>query len=240
MAILRLEKLAMSFGGLNVFSGIDLTVEKGQIYGIIGTNGSGKTTLFNIITGVYKPKAGKVYFDGENITGEKTWRLARKGISRCFQTAAPFKSMSPLENVKVARGMAGRFSKDNELFSCDEILELTGLSGKRHAVSGGLPLPDKKNVEIARALACNPKLLLFDEVSCGLSGREIYARMDLMRKLASYGLTIVVVEHIMMFIKEICGRVAVLHNGGVIAEGIPEEVAEDERVIEAYLGGSKP
>ena len=235
--MLQLEKLAMSFGGLHVFSDIDLMVEKGQIFGIIGTNGSGKTTLFNIITGIYKPKAGKVYFDGENITGEKTWKLARKGISRCFQMVVPFKSMSPMENINVARGMAGKLNKDKELFSCDEILELTGLTDKRHVLSGDLSLPDKKNVEIARALACNPKLLLFDEVSCGLSGEEIYARMDLMKKLVGYGLTIVVVEHIMMFIREICDKVAVLHSGSVIAEGTPEEVAKDEEVIEAYLGG---
>ncbi len=237
MAILELKDLKMSFGGLEVFSGVNLSVEEKQIYGIIGTNGSGKTTLFNIITGVYKPDKGQVLYQGKNITGAKTWQLARMGIGRCFQMVMPFTSMSPLENIRVARGTAGEANRAQQIFTIEEILEITGLADKRHVLSADLSLPDKKNVEIARALACNPKILLFDEVSCGLSGEEIYERMRLMKKLASYGLTILVVEHIMMFIKEICDKVSVLHSGSVIAEGSPEEVAKDSQVIEAYLGG---
>jgi branched-chain amino acid transport system ATP-binding protein len=239
LSILEIQDLTMRFGGLEVFSHINISVKERQIYGIIGTNGSGKTTLFNIITGVYKPVSGKVIFEGRDITGKKTWNLSRMGIGRCFQTAVPFKSMSPLENIRVARGMAGKHNRDNEMFSLDEILELTGLENKRHILTGELSLPDKKNVEIARALACNPKLILFDEVSCGLSGEEIHTRMALMKKLSESGLTIVVVEHVMMFIKEICHQVSVMHSGNVIAEGPPEQIAQNKRVIDAYLGGRK-
>jgi branched-chain amino acid transport system ATP-binding protein len=234
--ILELHNLEKRFGGLTVFSNINMQVKKGEIYGIIGTNGSGKTTIFNIVCGILKPENGTVTYDGENITGMAPWQIARKGIGRCFQLVMPFQSMTPLENVRVARATAGKYS-DYKLFSVDEIMELTGLKDKRDIPTSELSLPDKKNVEIARALACNPKLVLFDEVSCGLSGEEIGVRMKLMKDLAQKGVTIVVIEHIMMFIKEICDRVAVLHAGEVIMEGIPAEVAREKSVIDAYLGG---
>jgi len=234
--ILELRNLEKRFGGLMVFSGINLQVKKGEIYGIIGTNGSGKTTIFNIVCGMLKPEQGTVMYDGENITGLPPWQIARKGIGRCFQLVMPFQSMTPLENVRVARATAGQYS-DYKLFSVDEIMEITGLKDKRDVPTSELSLPDKKNVEIARALACNPKLVLFDEVSCGLSGEEIGVRMKLMKDLAGKGVTIVVIEHIMMFIKEICDRVAVLHAGEVIMEGKPAEVAREKSVIDAYLGG---
>jgi branched-chain amino acid transport system ATP-binding protein len=234
--ILELHNLEKRFGGLTVFSNINMQVKQGEIYGIIGTNGSGKTTIFNIVCGILKPELGKVVYDGEDITGMAPWQIARKGIGRCFQLVMPFQSLTPLENVRVARATAGRFS-DHRLFSVDEIMELTGLKDKRDVPTSELSLPDKKNVEIARALACNPKLVLFDEVSCGLSGEEIGVRMQLMKDLAKKGVTIIVIEHIMMFIKEICDRVAVLHAGEVIMEGIPAEVAREKSVIDAYLGG---
>ncbi len=234
--ILELHNLEKRFGGLTVFSDINMQVKKGEIYGIIGTNGSGKTTIFNIVCGILKPEIGKVVYDGENITGMAPWQIARKGIGRCFQLVMPFQSMTPLENVRVARATAGRFS-EYRMFSIDEIMELTGLKDKQNVSTSELSLPDKKNVEIARALACNPKLVLFDEVSCGLSGEEISVRMQLMKDLAQKGVTIVVIEHIMMFIKEICDRVAVLHAGEIIMEGAPADVAREESVIDAYLGG---
>lgn len=239
MAILQVQNLRKSFGGLEVFNDVSLEVEKGEIFGIIGTNGSGKTTLFNIICGVLPADSGKVFFKDIDITGMKTWKLARMGIGRCFQTVMPFNSMTPLENAKVARASARRYDRPRESFSTDEIMELTNLKEKQNLLCKDLPLPDKKNVEIARALACNPDLILFDEVSCGLSGEEINSRMVLMKRIAEAGITVIVVEHIMLFIKEICDRVAVLHSGHIICQGFPEVVANEQCVIDAYLGGGK-
>lgn len=236
--ILEINGLSKSFGGNHIFEGIDISVNKGEVYGIIGTNGSGKTTIFNLICGIYKPDRGNVIFDGEDITGMEPWKLARKGIGRCFQLVKPFQSMTPLENIRVARATAGKIS-DGIKMDIDEIIEFTNLKDKLNIPTSELSLPDKKNVEIARALACNPKMVLFDEVSCGLSGQEIGKRMEMMKELANRGVTIVVIEHIMMFIKEICDRVAVLHAGSLIAEGVPSEVALNEKVIHAYLGGRK-
>lgn len=236
--ILEINGLSKSFGGNHIFEGIDISVNKGEVYGIIGTNGSGKTTIFNLICGIYKPDRGNVIFDGEDITGMEPWKLARKGIGRCFQLVKPFQSMTPLENIRVARATAGKIS-DGIKMDIDEIIEFTNLKDKLNIPTSELSLPDKKNVEIARAIACNPKMVLFDEVSCGLSGQEIGKRMEMMKELANRGVTIVVIEHIMMFIKEICDRVAVLHAGSLIAEGIPSEVASNEKVIHAYLGGRK-
>lgn len=235
MALLQMENLKISFGGLDVFSNINISIEPSEIYGLIGTNGAGKTTAFNIVCGFLKPTEGKVIFDGQDITGMEPWKIAKLGIGRCFQNVLPFQSMTPLENIRVARANGRKVDKKDEI-SIDEILELTNLKDKRDTITSYLTLPDKKNVEIARALATNPKLILFDEMASGLSGEEIIDRMELMKNLAKRGITIVVVEHIMIFIKEICDRVGVLHAGSLIAEGTPEEVGNDEKVIEAYLG----
>lgn len=235
MSILEIEKLKISFGGLKVFSDIDITVESNEIYGLIGTNGAGKTTIFNIICGFLKPDEGSIKFDGKEIIGLEPWEIAKMGIGRCFQDVLPFKSMTPLENIRVARANGRHVDKSEEI-SIDEILELTNLQDKKDIITNNLSLPDKKNVEIARALATNPKLILFDEMASGLSGEEIIDRMNLIKTLSKRGITIVVVEHIMIFIKEICDRVGVLHAGDLIAEGTPEEVGNNEKVIEAYLG----
>lgn len=236
--ILELKHLTMGFGGLELFSDINISVNKGEIFGIIGTNGSGKTTLFNIICGIYRALSGSVTYKGRNISGLPPHKIARMGIGRCFQMVAPFESMTPLENIKVARANAGRSGKGIKL-PIDEIMALTHLEDKKDITTNNLSLPDKKNVEIARALACNPEIILFDEVSCGLSGEEIRERMKLMKQLAEHGITIIVIEHIMMFIKEICDRVVVLHAGELISQGKPEEVIADPKVIDAYLGGGK-
>lgn len=235
MVMLEMQNLKISFGGNTVFSNIDISVKKGEIYGLIGTNGAGKTTTFNIICGFLKPDEGKIIFDGQDITNMKPYKVAKLGIGRCFQIVLPFKSMTPLENIRVARANGRKVPKSEEI-SIEEILEMTNLTEKQHVDTDSLTLPDKKNVEIARALATNPKLILFDEVASGLSGEEIIARMKLMKDLAKRGITIIVVEHIMVFIKEICDRVGVLHAGSLIAEGTAEEIGENQDVIDAYLG----
>lgn len=235
MGILEITDINKAFGGLQALSGVTITINKGEVYGLIGTNGSGKTTLFNIVCGFFKPEKGAITFKGRNITGLPPDKVCKIGIGRCFQTVQPFRSMSPMENARVARAYGRKVPQDKEL-SLDDIMDIVGLTRKKDLVTENLTLPDKKNVEIARALAGNPELILFDEVASGLTGKEIEGRIALMKKLSRMGITIVVVEHIMKLIKGICDRVGVLHTGRLICEGRPDKVAADERVIEAYLG----
>lgn len=239
MSILEISHINKHFGGLQALSDVNLSIEEGEIYGLIGTNGSGKTTLFNVICGFLRPDRGRVLFEGKNMVGKPPEKVCKMGIGRCFQTVQPFRSMTPLENARVARAYGRHSEKDETELSLQEIMEITGLSDKKDTVTEHLTLPDKKNVEIARALAGNPKLILFDEVASGLTGAEIQGRIQLMERLSCMGITIVVVEHIMKFIKEICHRVGVLHTGQLICEGKPLTVAADQGVIEAYLGDAR-
>jgi branched-chain amino acid transport system ATP-binding protein len=210
MGILEISNIEKRFGGLEALSKVSITIKEGEIYGLIGTNGAGKTTLFNVICGFLKPESGLIMFKGKDITALEPVKVCKIGIGRCFQTVKPFRSMTPIENARVARAYGKKVSKDKEL-SLYEILDIVGLSEKKDVLTEHLTLPDKKNVEIARALAGNPDLILFDEVSSGLTGKEIQGRVNLMKKLSVMGITIVVVEHIMRFIGEICDRVGVLH-----------------------------
>lgn len=235
MGILEISGIGKKFGGLQALSNIDITVEEGEVYGLIGTNGAGKTTLFNVVCGFFKPDAGSIKFNGRDITGLPPEKICRLGIGRCFQNVQPFRSMTPLENVRVARAYGGKHKTDREM-SLEEIIDLVELTDQKDVVTEHLTLPDKKKVEIARALAGNPDLILFDEVASGLTGKEIEKRIDLMKRLSNMGITIIVVEHIIKFIKEICDRVCVLHTGEFLCEGPPLQIAEDERVVEAYLG----
>lgn len=238
MGILEISNVSKHFGGLEALSDVSLSIGRGEVYGLIGTNGSGKTTLFNVVCGFLESEKGSLTFKNEDISGLPPEKICRLGIGRCFQTVQPFRSMSPLENARVARAFGRKVDHGKEL-PLEQIMEIVGLSDKQDIVTEHLTLPDKKNVEIARALAGNPELILFDEVASGLTGPEIQGRIDLMKDLSGMGITIVVVEHIMKFIKEICDRVGVLHTGRLICEGDPLEVARDERVIEAYLGENK-
>jgi branched-chain amino acid transport system ATP-binding protein len=235
MKILEISQIEKNFGGLRALSDVEINIEEGEVYGLIGTNGSGKTTLFNIICGFLKPEKGYIKFKDNDITNFAPEEVCKMGIGRCFQTVQPFRSMTPMENARVARAYGRKIGASREL-SLDEIMEIVGLNDKQDILTEHLTLPDKKNVEIARALAGNPELILFDEIASGLTGKEIEGRIDLMKRLSQMGITIIVVEHIMRFIKEISHRIGVLHTGQLICEGDPQTVASDEKVIEAYLG----
>jgi branched-chain amino acid transport system ATP-binding protein len=237
MVILDISNIVKKFGGLVAISNVKISVLEGEIYGLIGTNGAGKTTLFNVVCGFLKPENGTVNYKKVDITGFSPERICKIGIGRCFQKVQPFRSMTPTENAKVARAY-GRKADKNKQLTIDEILEIVDLRDQRNILTEHLTLADKKKVEIARALAGNPELMLFDEVASGLTGTEIHQRVGLMKRLSEMGITIIVVEHIMKFIKEICHRVGVLHAGELICEGSPEVVSEDKCVIDAYLGSS--
>ena len=223
--ILELQNLGMRFGGLELFSGINISVSKGEILGIIGTNGSGKTTLFNIICGIYKPAEGQVIYHGKDITGLPPYKIARQGIGRCFQMVVPFESMTPKENIRVARANAGRYGKGIEL-SVEEIMELTNLTDKQDITTNNLALPDKKNVEIARALACNPEVILFDEPTSALDpelGGEV---LSVIRKVAAEGVSMVIVTHEMNFAREVADRILFMEDGVIVEDAPPEEFFE--------------
>jgi branched-chain amino acid transport system ATP-binding protein len=238
MPILEVEGLYKSFGGLMAIKNLNFAVNEGEIVGLIGPNGSGKTTSFNLISGLYKPNNGKIRFDNKDITGLKPHQICQAGIARTFQLIQPFLRMSPLQNVMVGRAYGSQpvFSMKQARAESEEILAFTGLSGKKVPTAGMLGLVDRKRLEIARALATKPRLLLLDEMMSGLNVTETEEAMGLVRKIRDSGITLVVVEHVMRVVWGISDRVIVLNVGEKIAEGTPKEIASNRQVIEAYLG----
>jgi branched-chain amino acid transport system ATP-binding protein len=238
LAILDVDGISKSFGGLSAVSNVSMTVDKGMIFGLIGPNGSGKTTLFNLITGFLKPDRGKVRFQGEEITGAAPQRLCKAGIARTFQLNKPFKSMTVMENVMVARlyGSEPARSLKQARAESVELLTLTGLTNKQWMLTGSLAMVDQRRVEMARALAAKPRLLFLDEVMAGLNLKEIEDFMRLLKELAKSGMTLIVVEHIMKALLGVSDHVMVLNAGEKIAEGTPREIIRNRQVIEAYLG----
>jgi branched-chain amino acid transport system ATP-binding protein len=238
MKILEAERLSKHFGGLTAISGLNMEVEQGAILGLIGPNGAGKTTLFNLFSGALRADTGVVRFKGHDITRLKPHRIARKGLARTFQSVKIFSRMPVMDHVRLGY-LFGRLDAGEEGEAdreINEILEFVGLASVRDSRGGDLILANQKRLEVARALAGKPDLLLLDELMAGLTPTEIAEAMELVKKIGRRGVTIVMIEHVMKAIMSICGRIIVLDHGLKIAEGTPEEIAQDKTVIEVYLG----
>ena len=236
MTLLEVAHVSKSFRGLRAVDDVSFTVEEGSIVGIIGPNGAGKTTLFNCIAGAISPDTGTVHLGGGDITGSAPHKVSRAGMARTFQLMKPFGSMSVLENVAIA-GMAAGTPRRSATDSAADVVERVGLSKWRDARSEGLPTAGLKRLELARALASRPRVLLLDEVLAGLLPTERAPVMELLENLRSEdGVTLVFVEHIMAAVMRLSDSVLVLEQGRVLTSGSPQEVTTDPRVIEAYLG----
>ena len=235
MALLEVRQLTKNFGGLMANDHIDLELQEGEIVGLIGPNGAGKTTLFNCIAGFYPLSSGTVKFKGEDITGLPSNEICLKGIARTFQIVRVFKDLAVLDNV-----MVGAFNRTNSAGQARkkalEVLNFCGLMGKKSKLAGGLTIAEKKRLEVAKAFATEPTLLMLDEAMAGLNQTETAEAIELVKKIRQAGTTILLVEHVMEVVMPISNRVVVLEYGKKIAEDLPEKVIHNEEVIKAYLG----
>ncbi len=233
--VLEVERLSKRFGGLQVFHDVSFAVEPGEIVGLIGPNGAGKTTLFNVITGFLPPEAGTVRFAGLDLTARRPDRVCQAGLARTFQIPRPFSRMSVLENVTTA-ALIREAGLPAARAIAAELLERLDLARHADVEARLLNVAGRKRLEVARALATQPRMLLLDEVMGGLNPSEVQRTVELVRSLVSEGLTILLVEHIMAAVMTLSHRVLVLHQGQLLADGPPASVARDERVVKAYLG----
>jgi len=233
--VLTLERVTKRFGGLTAVRDVSLEVREGDLLGIIGPNGAGKTTLFNVISGYYRPDAGRVLLAGRDVGGEPPHVICRLGLTRTFQIVKPFGNLSVLDNV-----MIGALTRLPRVAAArDEarrVIDTCGLGPYAAARARALPVGLRKRLEVARALATRPRLLLLDEVMAGLNPTELGGIVELIRRLHAEGLTLIVIEHIMAAMMRLARRIVVLHHGETIAEGRPDEITRDRRVIDAYLG----
>jgi branched-chain amino acid transport system ATP-binding protein len=239
MSLLEVRNLSISFGGLTALRNVNFQVQEGEILGIMGANGAGKTTLFGLIAGHARPTSGEIFFEGRRIDGMRPDRLSRAGIARTFQVVKPFAAMSVLDNVTVAALFGARQERREALAQqrALHILDEVGLTERRFDPASSLTLSAQKRLEIARALATDPKLIMLDEVMAGLTGSEVYEMLEAIRNIKGRRtLTILFVEHVMRALMRLSDRILVLHHGEMIAEGAPASISKDARVIEAYLG----
>ena len=235
MEILNVKNLTMKFGSLAAVDDVSLSVRKGEIIGLIGPNGAGKTTFFNCLTGYLTPQNGAVQFDGQPITGMRPNRICRLGLARTFQIVQVFREMATWENVIV--GAFCRTANSAEAYQeTMEILKFTGLYEKKDSLVGNLTIADQKRLEISKALATKPHLLMLDEAMAGLNATETIEAIELIKKIRGRGITLIVVEHVMEVIMSISERVVVFDSGKKIAEDTPEKIVKNARVIQAYLG----
>ncbi len=251
MALLKATKLSKEFGGLKAVSNFEVTIEKGELIGLIGPNGAGKTTAFNLLTGVYEPTTGEIEFDGKSVVGLKPYQITQRGLARTFQNIRLFSELSVLDNVKIAYHFhvkygileavmrIGRYHKEEEEIEkkAVELLEIFQLADKKDEIAKNLPYGDQRRLEIARALAAQPKLLLLDEPAAGMNPQETQQLMKMIQWIKKeFNLTILLIEHDMNLVMNVCERIYVLEYGSIIAQGKPEEIKNNPRVIEAYLG----
>ena len=245
MSLLQVTSLDKEFDGLRALDGVSFSAEPAQILGIIGPNGAGKTTLFNLISGIYPPSSGEIRFQGEPILGMKPHEISRKGIGRTFQIVRPFQNLDVETNVLVALGQGfypslrqslQPYRRPENIRQARALVEDAGIGSYSGQLAKNLPLGVKKRLEIARALALGPRLLLLDEPSAGLRYEESARLMDLIRRMQAQGIGILLIEHNMPVVMDLCRRIVVLDHGTKIAEGTPEEIRSNPRVIQAYLG----
>ncbi len=236
MALLEVKGLSKHFGALMAVENVSFGLEEKQILGMIGPNGAGKTTLFNMIVGVHRPTYGSVTFDGRDITGWKPHRVCRLGIAKTSQIMEPFQAMTVFENVQVAALHGGGMNMAASRKTTGEVIDFVGLAESRDKPAGSISVPARRRLELARALASGARVLLLDENMAGLNPHEIDEALVLLRQIRDSGKSLIVVEHIMRAVMGISDRILVLNYGARIAEGSPQEVANNDEVIEAYLG----
>jgi branched-chain amino acid transport system ATP-binding protein len=235
MSLLEVRNVSKLFGGLAASSDVSFTIQKGEILGLIGPNGAGKTTLFNIVDGFYPPTKGQVLFKGQVISGLKPHQICKLGIARTFQVVKPLQRMSVLDNV-IASAFLRAKNKAEAVKIAMETIQFTGLDEDRDVISRGLPLGKRKKLEIARALATQPELLLLDESFAGLNHSELNESIEIIKNIKARGITIMIIEHHMKVIMSISDRIVVINYGQRIAEGTPQEIRNNPLVVEAYLG----